>query len=647
MELLEDRCLLAFSVLNADVYSTGGLRLVVDLNQAVNSNTVQASDLVVDGSLAATSANVLDADTVEFILPTLGAGTHSVAIAAGNMQDTLGTGLDQFNDSFAVASAAQYTMKHNPRLQPGNAPLAGFAGGDLDRVDILWQTVPASTGTQDSFNVEYRTVGATAWQTTSLNAAIATGVENRVVRSASVTGLNWNSDYEYRVRHLQADVIAGEYASSFHTRLAAGDESNFSFVAYGDSASGTATGFRAVQDRINQVNPAFAVLLGDNVYDAGTHQESDARFSPLINPEAAAWMAGHIDYLGLGNHDVATGSGLPSEQNYSVPVPVAGVTAPVAPPATERSEHNFSWDYGDVHFITFDTNSFADVTRLDGLLKWVVDDLNASTARWKIVYGHHPLAGVPDKPENPGGNYYQQVVNRLQAAGVDLFMTGHSHTYAWTYPLTGQINGTATYIDHGQDDQFLAGEGLTQLVSGLGGKEVRSGSFSTFPFVAEGFTSTTAIPGEFGFSRINVTQNQLTVDYVAADNGAVIDRFTITKDDAALTASFQQGANGYTSTVDTYLHQNTPSTSFATATSLKVDGDDPASTGLDAQALLRFDNLFGSGAGQIPTNATLRSATLQLQVTNGSVSNMNLHRMNGTWSASDTWTSLGSVQSLN
>ena len=52
-----------------------------------------------------------------------------------------------------------------------------------------------------------------------------------------------------------------------------------------------------------------------------------------------------------------------------------------------------------------DTNSLADVTRLDGLLKWVVDDLNASTARWKIVYGHHPLAGVPDKPENPGGNY--------------------------------------------------------------------------------------------------------------------------------------------------------------------------------------------------------------------------------------------------
>jgi len=606
----------------------------------VNTNTVQASDLLVDGTQAATSVNVLDADTVEFFLPTLGAGTHSAAIAAGAMLDTLGTGLDAFTKSFAIVSTAQYTMKQNPRLQPGNAPLAGYAGGDLDRVDILLQTIPGGTGTQDSFSVEYRAVGATAWQTVPLNAAINTGVEGRVVRSASITGLNWNSDYEYRVRHQQADVIVGQYASTFHTRLAAGDATPFTFVAYGDSASGSATGFRQVQSRINQVDPSFAVLLGDNVYTVGSHPELDSRFSPTVNPEAAAWMAGSIDYLGLGNHDVGTEAGLPSEQSYSVPIPVAGVTAPAAPPATERPEHSFSWDYGDVHFVTFDTNSLLDTTRLDGLLNWVVTDLSASTARWKIVYGHHPLAGVPDKTENPAQNYYQQVVNRLQAAGVDLFMTGHSHTYSWTYPLTGQINGVATYANHGADDLFHAGEGLPQLVSGVGGVGIRSGDYGQFPFVAEGFTSTTPIPARLGFAQISVTQGQLTVRYIAADNGAVIDSFVIAKDPALQTVTFQQGVNGYTGTVDTFLHQNTPGTSNAAAASLKVDGDDPVGTGLDAQALLRFDNLFGSGAGQIPPNATLRTAMLQLQVTNGSINNLNLHRMIGTWSATDTWNTL-------
>ncbi len=644
VEQLENRQLLAFTVVNVDVFGPT-LRLVADFNSPINVATVQVGDLQVDGSQPATSFNVIDTDTLEFFLPALGTGTHSAAIAAGAINDSGGTGVDLFSRSFIVASAPQFTIKHNPRLQPGNAPLAGYAGGSLDRVDLLWQTIPGGAGTQDTFAVQYRAVGATAWQSTTLNAVINTGVENRVVQSATITGLSWNANYEYRVRHSQADVIVGQYQSTFRTRLQAGDITPFTFAAYGDSASGAAAGFRQVQGRINQTSSAFSVLLGDNVYDAGTHQESDARFSPTINPEAATWMAGHIDYLGLGNHDIATGSGLPSEQNYSVPVPVAGVSAPAAPPASERGEHNFSWDYGNVHFITFDTNSLSDVTRLDGLLNWVIADLTASTARWKIVYGHHPLAGVPDKPESPSDNYYQQVVNRLKAVGVDLYMTGHSHTYSWTYPLTGQINGLATYVNHGVADQFIAGEGLTQLVSGLGGKEIRSGDYSPFPFVAKGFSSTTLVPARLGFSQVSVTQNQLSVAYVAADNGATIDAFTINKDDTVQTASFQQGTSGYASAVDTFLHQNAPTTNNAAATSLKVDNDDPAGTGSDAQTLLRFDNLFGAGAGQIPTNATIRSARLQLQVTNGSVNNMNLHRMVASWSATDTWNSLvGGVQ---
>jgi hypothetical protein len=635
--------MLAFSVVNSDLFASS-LRLVADLSNPVNVSTVQASDLIIDGSIPATSVNVLDADTVEFLLPALTSGTHSAAIAAGSMSDSTAVPLSAFSRSFVIAIAPQLTVKHNPRLQPGNAPLAGYAGGSLDRVDLLWQTIPGGAGTQDTFAVAYRAVGATSWQAAALNATISTGVEGRIVHSSSITGLDWNTNYEYRVRQLRGDVIVAEYQATFRTRLQSGVSSPFTFVAYGDSASGSATGFRQVQARINQVSPSFAVLLGDNVYDAGSHTEFDARLDPAVNPEAAAWMATHIDYLGVGNHDIGTGSGLPSEQNYSVPIPVAGVTAPAAPPASERSEHSYSWDYGNVHFVTFDTNSYTDATRLDGLLNWVLADLNASTARWKIVYGHHPLAGVPDKPESASDNYYQQVVNRLKAAGVDLYMTGHSHTYSWTYPLTGQINGVATYVNHGFDDRFTTGEGLTQLVSGLGGKEIRDGNYD-LPFIAEGFTNTTATPGRLGFSQVAVTPTQLTVSYVAADNGTVIDSFTISKDDTVQTASFQQGASGYAGTVDTFLHQNAPTTNNAAATSLKVDNDDPAGTGNDAQALLRFDNLFGSGAGQIPLNATIRSATLQLQVTNGSVDNMNLHRMLSPWTAADTWNSrIGGVQ---
>jgi hypothetical protein len=176
--------------------------------------------------------------------------------------------------------------------------------------------------------------------------------------------------------------------------LAAGDTTPFSFAAYGDSAfaSGGMT-FRQVQSRINQVDPDFAVLLGDNIYNVGSHTEADGRFDPLVNPEGAAWQAGHIDYIGYGNHDVGTSQGLPSEQLYNVPVQVAGQNAYATPPNFERPEHAYSFDYGNVHFITFDSNTVEPMNQalIDQQITWMIADLQASTAQWKIVYAHHPI----------------------------------------------------------------------------------------------------------------------------------------------------------------------------------------------------------------------------------------------------------------
>ncbi|MCY2966854.1 MAG: metallophosphoesterase [Planctomycetota bacterium] len=471
----------------------------------------------------------------------------------------------------------QFVVNQNPRLQLGNAPLAGYAGSALDQISVLWQTQPAGTGTQDTFTVQYRPFGGTAsWQTVPSIVQTATGVEGRIVREASITGLNWNSEYEYRVRHLRAGVLVQEWTDQFRTRLQAGDSTNFSFVAYGDSASlNSNTGFRNVQNRINIIDPQFAVLLGDNVYESGTHAESDARFDPDLNPEAAAWMASHIDYLGLGNHDViySGNDGRESEENYSVPIPVAGVTAPVAPPTSERPEHNFSWDYGDVHFVTFDTNAWNDSTRREALLDYVIADLNASTARWKIVYGHHPIAAAPDKVSEwdsaSGRDYYDSVVGRFTAAGVDLFLVGHSHTFSWTHPLTGRSSSGAITYDKGDFNNFVADTGLPQVISGTGGKELRTGSYSTAPYIAAGWTASEAFVdgvvnptsqrSEDGFAKIDVSPDRLTISYIAADDGAVLGSFTITQPtdttgpDAQLVAPLDNGPTDLNSANDAVL----------------------------------------------------------------------------------------------
>jgi hypothetical protein len=106
------------------------------------------------------------------------------------------------------------------------------------------------------------------------------------------------------------------------------------------------------------------------------------------------------------------------------------------------------------------------------------------------------------------------------------------------------------------------------------------------------------------------------------------------------TVSFQQNSGGYLGAKDTQVRQASADTSYGAAGSLNVDADEPAGSGSDVQALLRFDNIFGTGAGQVPIDKQIVSAQLQLQVTNGGNS-VELHRMLGSWLDSVTWNGLG------
>jgi len=93
------------------------------------------------------------------------------------------------------------------------------------------------------------------------------------------------------------------------------------------------------------------------------------------------------------------------------------------------------------------------------------------------------------------------------------------------------------------------------------------------------------------------------------------------------TVSFQQGVNGYAGTIDTMLQQSTPTTTYDTSTKVGTD----AGTNANVQTLLTFNDIFGTGPGQIPLGATITSATLTLQTTNGSVQGASLHRMLINW----------------
>ncbi len=134
-----------------------------------------------------------------------------------------------------------------------------------------------------------------------------------------------------------------------------------------------------------------------------------------------------------------------------------------------------------------------------------------------------------------------------------------------------------------------------------------------------------------------------------ASYGEVTENWTLSADFIAqwqhvlATASFQEG-NNYFSTQDTMIDRLNPSTAYGSATTLFINDGSPN----DRNILIRFDSIFGTGAGQIPIGATITSAELRFFVSNTDPGDsVQIYRMLTTWSEASTWNSLTSGVSTN
>jgi hypothetical protein len=132
---------------------------------------------------------------------------------------------------------------------------------------------------------------------------------------------------------------------------------------------------------------------------------------------------------------------------------------------------------------------------------------------------------------------------------------------------------------------------------------------------------------------------------LSASDGDLLDADVITASvivNAGTSAvlTFREGEGTYSGTVDTFLQQAVPGADNSTAPELSADADDPAGSGQSSQILLRFDGIFGPGAGQIPPGASILSASLEMTATNNG-NGARLHRMAEPWEDGDGWSAFG------
>ncbi len=262
-----------------------------------------------------------------------------------------------------------------------------------------------------------------------------------------IGGLEPNTTYYYQVGTAQGEVLAGGDAEHhFITLPTPGSTQPLRLWVLGDS--GTAdNNARAVRDAYLGLSsiekPADALLmLGDNAYTTGTDTEyQNAVFQNMYEDI----LRNRVLWSTQGNHDVGA--------YFNVfDLPVAGEAGGVA----SGTEDYYSIDYGNVHLICLSSQDLSLCSDPDSLMyQWLNADLLATTQPWIIAYWHHPAytKGSHDS-DNAGDSSGRMEDMRtialpiLEAGGVDLVLSGHSHSYERSMFINGHY-GLAASFDAG------------------------------------------------------------------------------------------------------------------------------------------------------------------------------------------------------
>lgn len=98
----------------------------------------------------------------------------------------------------------------------------------------------------------------------------------------------------------------------------------------------------------------------------------------------------------------------------------------------------YSFDYAGVHFVMLNTNDIVNNCLGQAQYTWLINDLKASQAKYKVVVMHKSLysEGSHSYDQDVVG-LREQLTPKFSECGVNLVIAGHDHTYNETFYLDG------------------------------------------------------------------------------------------------------------------------------------------------------------------------------------------------------------------
>lgn len=325
----------------------------------------------------------------------------------------------------------------------------------------------------------------------------------RIDHFVRLTGLTPKTKYYYAVETQSMRLAGGDPNHHFTTAPLFGSHTRLLAWVLGDSGSGAAAQYNVRNSMLTFMSshPLDLFLhMGDVVYNSGTDAEYTTRFFaayPSILRAVPFWPT-------LGNHDAASANSTTQTGPYyeAFSLPRLGECGG-RPSGTEAY---YSFDHGQVHFICLDSHG---TSRAPGstMLTWLQNDLANTTQKWIIAFWHHPPYSKgghdSDNINDSGGrmrDMRQNVLPILEAGGVDLVLTGHSHSYERSYLINGAYATPTTADGHvldWRDGKFLgegpyekpvddrSHEGTVYVVCGHGGASVTAVQLHPVMYFAE------------------------------------------------------------------------------------------------------------------------------------------------------------------
>lgn len=350
------------------------------------------------------------------------------------------------------------------------------------RATIVWVTREplAATVEYSADGKQWRSVAAATRSFTSRSTA-----ETRHQHQAELSGLTPGTVYHYR-------VLAGSAVQSDGLRFRTAAPEPFTFLVLGDSGTGSSAQTKLAHRMMAEEAASLVLHTGDISQEDGSLDHLEAHYFGVYAP-----LMSRVPFFpALGNHDYGTDLAAPWLFVHVLPASRA--------PAADAGRY-YSFDWGEAHFVSLDTNLLVHEDASERMLAWLDRDLASSSRFWKIAFFHHPPFPSSHHLSDPiSAKVRERILAVLDRHRVHVVFSGHEHNYQRSKPLR---NGSVV----------SPGRGTVFFITGGGGAHLHPvGSRPELAFGAQ----------EHHYLRVEVGAWRMQIAAVTAE-GRILDRFEI------------------------------------------------------------------------------------------------------------------------